>query len=143
MDSLLENVVNTSPVCDTRVDLPHLNSRVPHLEYIGAGLPINGREIQGVTPFEVLVGDPSYFYWVAVPYNTEKPSPINHRPFAGVDAGFELWHRHRATFISQLQHEGGLCPGKVHSTHPTGEIGQGGRECHQKTHDIRLLAWAN
>ncbi|KIO16602.1 hypothetical protein M407DRAFT_33747 [Tulasnella calospora MUT 4182] len=109
----------------------------------GAGLPINSIEIQGVTPFEVLVGDPSHFYWVAVLSQTEKPNPITHQPFAGVDAGVEMSNRHRATFISQFRHEGDLCPGKIHSTHPTGEIGKGGQEHWLETHNARLLAWAN
>lgn len=96
-----------------------------------------------MVPFEVLVGDPSYFRWVAVPYRAEKPSVINHRPFAGVEAGFDTCHRHLAAFICQFKLENGLCPGKVHSTQRLAEIGQDGKERKQETHNVRLLAWAD
>ncbi|KIO23819.1 hypothetical protein M407DRAFT_214055 [Tulasnella calospora MUT 4182] len=78
-------------------------------------LPLNGKGIGGVSPFEILVGDPSYVQWVAVPHGGGFRSPVKHRPFCAVEAGVEVCHRGQAAFICQAEHEGGWHPGKVHS----------------------------
>lgn len=109
----------------------------------GAVLPLDGGEYGGITPFEVLVGDPSYFRWVSVPYQGKNASPIRHRPFVAVEAGVETCHRHRAAFICQAELEGSWHPGKAHSDGSWAHVAYEGKEVGFHTHTVRLLAWAD
>ncbi|KIO16600.1 hypothetical protein M407DRAFT_33745 [Tulasnella calospora MUT 4182] len=109
----------------------------------GAALPLHRKEITGISPFEVLVGDPSYFRWAAVPYQGKNRSPIQHCSFFAVDAGVEMFRPHRAAFICQVEHEGGLHPGKAHSYSDWVQIGYDKKEAGYRTHVARVLAWAD
>lgn len=107
----------------------------------GAHLPLNGEEIPRITPFEILVGDPSHFKWVAVSESRTDQRAIAPSPFIGVEAGFENCHRHRATFISQVWHENSWQPGKAHSGDRCVYAGWNRKEWTKR--NIRALAWAD
>lgn len=111
----------------------------PHIS--GAHIALNLKEIGGITPFEILVGDPSCFKWVAVPEKRADQAAIAPSPFLGVEAGFENTHRHRATFISQIWLENSWQPGKAHSGDLFAFTGYDGKEWLKYT--IRVLAWAD
>lgn len=102
---------------------------------------MNQAEISTINPFEILVGDPSHFKWVAVPEKRKDERGIAPSPFVGVDAGFENALRHRATFISQTLIENSWQPGKAHSGDPYTFAGYDKKEW--KGNSFRVLAWAD
>ncbi|KAG8895395.1 hypothetical protein FRC00_007525, partial [Tulasnella sp. 408] len=81
----------------------------------GGFIALNSEEVGNITPYEILVGDPSHFKWVAVPEKQVDYRAISPSSFAAVEAGFENAHRHRATFISQMWLDDTWQPGKAHS----------------------------
>ncbi|KAG8916168.1 hypothetical protein FRC01_003318 [Tulasnella sp. 417] len=107
----------------------------------GAHIAVNSEEIPRIYPFEILVGDPSHFKWVAVPEKPKDERAIVPSPFIGVEAGFENTHRHRASFISQVWHENGWQPGKAHFGDPFVFAGWYKKEWRKDS--IRVLAWAD
>lgn len=109
---------------------------------LGAFIPFGGREFGSIFPFEVLVGDPSHFFWVAGPDWSAPSGNVKHRPFWGVEAGLELELRNRATFISQVPCDTDRLPGKVHSPGHLAHGSTDGREVTKETHLGRVLAWA-
>ncbi|KAG9033338.1 hypothetical protein FS837_002489 [Tulasnella sp. UAMH 9824] len=111
----------------------------PHLG--GAHIALNLEEIPRITPFEILVGDPSHFKWVAVPEKPKDERAVAPSPFNGVEAGFENSHRHRASFISQIWLENSWQPGKAHSGDPFAFAGYYKKEWRKDS--IRILAWAD
>lgn len=105
---------------------------------------MDGRENRCILPFEVLVGDPSNFYWVAGPdLNSTTSGSVNHRPFWGVEAGLELCDTGRATFISQVLCDNGRLPGKLHSPGHWAHACTDGQEVTREAHLGRVLAWAD
>lgn len=102
---------------------------------------MNLEEIPRITPFEILVGDPSHFKWVAVPEKPKDERTVAPSSFIGVEAGFENAHRHRASFISQIWLENSWQPGKAHSGDPFAFAGYYKKEWRRDT--IRVLAWAD
>ncbi|KAG8982865.1 hypothetical protein FRB90_006491, partial [Tulasnella sp. 427] len=108
----------------------------------GAHIPLHKQEIDKVTPFEILVGSPSYFKWVAIPEKLPSDhQAITPSPFNGVEAGIEnAIVDTRATFISQAWVDNSWHPGKAHSESPFVFTGFGGKET--LTYSVRVLAWA-
>ncbi|KAG8945124.1 hypothetical protein FRC04_001190 [Tulasnella sp. 424] len=109
----------------------------------GAYIPLNGEEIGGVLPFEVLVGDPSHFYWVAGPDRLTPSGSVKHRPLWGMEAGLDLSIADRATFIAQVPCDNGRLPGKLHSLGHCAHGCTEGREVTLDAFTARVLAWAD
>ncbi|KAG9033339.1 hypothetical protein FS837_002490 [Tulasnella sp. UAMH 9824] len=111
----------------------------PHIP--GAHMALCGEEIPRLNPFEILVGDPSYFKWVAIPEKRKDARAIKHPPFIGLDAGWETVLGDRATFISQMLLDNSWQPGKVHSGDPYSFAGFKKKESFRNS--VRVLAWAD
>ncbi|KAG8945548.1 hypothetical protein FRC04_000682 [Tulasnella sp. 424] len=108
-----------------------------HLE--GAHLPLGGKAIRNVTPFEVLVGDPLDFQWISIPEKSSDGRGIRHRPFMAVDSAFADFDT--ASLVFQARHETGWHPGKAHMGQTAGYFCYGGKEEGRPT--ILVLAWAD
>ncbi|KAG8967701.1 hypothetical protein FRC05_001959 [Tulasnella sp. 425] len=129
----------------------HGKSFLPQLAYItisclstnailGTIFALKGKEIYGITPFKVLVGDPSYFHWVAVPSESKDLQAVIHLPFVAVEAGFETAHKDICTLVSQVElSDSSWHPGKVHSGSPVTQTSYYGKEVTRSS--IRVLAW--
>lgn len=104
---------------------------------------MDGKELVSIRPFEVLVGDPFYFRWVAVPDSSTPSGSVIHRPFYGVEAGLELCNTGRAVFISQVPVDSGRLPGKLPSTGYWAHGCTEGREVGREAHTVRVLAWVD
>ncbi|KAG8945555.1 hypothetical protein FRC04_000689 [Tulasnella sp. 424] len=106
----------------------------------GTIFALKGKEIYGITPFKVLVGDPSYFHWVAVPSESKDLQAVIHLPFVAVEAGFETAHKDICTLVSQVElSDSSWHPGKVHSGSPVTQTSYYGKEVTRSS--IRVLAW--
>ncbi|KAG8945547.1 hypothetical protein FRC04_000681 [Tulasnella sp. 424] len=105
----------------------------------GASLPLGGKAIQNVEPFEVLVGDPSDFQWISIPEKPKSGRGIRHRPFMGVDAGFDGFHT--ASLVFQIRQDFGWHLGKAHTGQNLGYFTVGDKEECRAT--IVVLAWAD
>ncbi|KAG9039869.1 hypothetical protein FS837_000895 [Tulasnella sp. UAMH 9824] len=107
----------------------------------GVFIALNSEEVGSITSDERFVGDRSHFKWVAVPDKPADYRAIASASFAGVEAGFESAHRHRATFISRIWLDDTWQPGKGHSDATFVLAGFYGKE--RWSHAVQVLAWAN
>ncbi|KAG8908887.1 hypothetical protein FRC01_007197, partial [Tulasnella sp. 417] len=97
------------------------------------------KTFKGVKPFEVLVGDPSDFQWISIPDKASDGRGIRHKPFYGVDAGFQT--PRRATLVHRVRHDNGWHPGKAHTGGQSGYFPFNDEMVEAAT--IIVLAWAN
>ncbi|KAG8910641.1 hypothetical protein FRC01_006220, partial [Tulasnella sp. 417] len=110
----------------------------------GARFAHAGKDIWDVTPYEVLVGDPSLVHWVTVPKNTstdDNSYSIKHKPFLAVEGGcWDPYATGTATFISQVPMKGHVQSGKAISTRSDAYVGSEGVE--KLVDHVQVLAWA-